>query len=107
MNEIQRNIGENRGKRRVWIEGKSLTDGGWVKGVTYSREETADGFVLTRKENGPLKIAGGENRPVIDMCGGYVAKVLDGYEKVSVKIEANKITITGANAAAMFLALAA
>ena len=106
-NTITRNIGENRNNRRVWLEGKYLADAGWNKGTRYQREQTADGFILTKMDGGKLKIAGGENRPVIDICGGYVAKALQGFEKVSVTIASDKITIKGASAISALLTLAA
>jgi len=98
------NVGTNRGKRRVWVEGKALERLGWVKGVTYTRKELLlqSGFTLTRDNGGSLKVAGGEGRPVLDLCGNYVAAALEGFEKVTVTITTNKITITG-KAAALLL----
>ena len=107
MIKINRNIGNNRGNRRVWIEGKSLTNENWNKGTRYTKQITATGFELVRDDNGPLKIAGGENRPVIDLCGAYVGKALNGFEKVSVVITAEKIIIKGAACAALLIQLAA
>ena len=107
MIKINRNIGHNRGNRRVWIEGKSLANENWNKGTRYTKKETANGFELVRDDNGPLKIAGGENRPVIDLCGAYVGKALNGFEKVSVVITAEKIVIKGAACASMLIQLAA
>jgi len=95
-------------KRRVWLEGKTLERLGWVKGVTYSRttQLLEDGFILTKDNAGDLRVAGGSNRPVLDLCGNYIAAVLgtieDGYKEVSVTITEKKITITG-KAAAMLL----
>lgn len=107
MTNIQRNIGNNRGNRRVWIEGKSLANENWHKGTRYTKQITATGFELVRDDNGALKIAGGENRPVIDLCGAYVGKALNGFEKVSVVITAEKIVIKGAACAALLIQLAA
>ena len=107
MKEITRNIGSNRGKPRVWIEGKSLANEAWNKGVRYKRIDTVNGWELVRDDKGPLKIAGGDNRPVIDLCGAYVGKTLAGFEKVTVRITANKIVIQGASCAALLIQLAA
>ena len=98
------NIGTNRGKRRVWVEGKALERLGWVKGVTYTRKAQLleSGFTLTRDNAGDLKVAGGEGRPVLDLCGNYVAAALEGFDKVTVTITAKRITITG-KAAALLL----
>lgn len=100
--EITRLIGSNRGNRRVWIEGKSLESLGWTKGVKYSRTTTGKGFVLSRDTEGKLRVAGGDNRPVLDLCGAYVGKALAGFDKVSVTITKSKITITGKSAAVLF-----
>ena len=95
------NVGTNRGKRRVWVEGKALERLGWVKGVKYTRKELQleSGFTLTRDNAGSLKVAGGEGRPVLDLCGNYVESALgsitEGYKEVSVKITEKKIVITG------------
>ena len=111
MENITRNIGTNtrggKNLRRVWIEGKSLANESWNKGTRYKRIETANGWELVRDDNGPLKIAGGDNRPVIDLCGAYVGKTLAGFEKVTVRITANKIVIQGASCAALLIQLAA
>ena len=107
MNKITatRQIGSNRGNRRVWIEGtgafKQLEALGWTKGVTYSRETTANGFTITRDDAGKLRVAGSAGRPVFDLCGAYVGKALAGFEQVSVTITKTKITITGKTAAVL------
>ena len=107
INKRKNAKGETVLKRRVWLEGKALEKLGWVKGVTYTRKNQLleDGFTLTKDSAGELKVAGGEGRPVLDLCGKYVEKALgaigDGYEKVTVTITANKITITGKAAALM------
>jgi len=44
---------------------------------------------------------------VIDLCGAYVGKALNGFEKVSVVITAEKIVIKGAACAALLIQLAA
>ena len=75
MTKINRNIGTNRGRGRVWIENrpnskeKPLTENGWLKGVRYKRTVKGKGFELLRDKDGPLKVAGGPGRPVIDICG--------------------------------------
>ena len=105
VNKRKNAKGETVLKRRVWLEGKALERLGWVKGVTYTRKDQllGNGFTLTKNSAGDLKVAGGEGRPVLDLCGKYVEKALgaigDGYEKVTVTITANNITITGKAAA--------
>jgi len=104
---IERNIGTNRGLRRVWIENranskqKPLTENGWLKGVRYTRTDKANGFELVRDKGGDLKVAGAPDRPVLDICGIFVGKVLEGFDKVTIKITKDKIKITGTTAAAL------
>tara|TARA_R110002051_G_scaffold293717_2_gene358780 strand:- start:72 stop:476 length:405 start_codon:yes stop_codon:yes gene_type:complete len=98
---IERNIGTNRGLRRVWIERKPLSENGWHKGMRYTRTDKANGFELVRDKGGDLKVAGAPDRPVLDICGIFVGKVLEGFDKVSIKITKDKIKITGTTAAAL------
>ena len=93
---ITRNIGLNRGKSRIWIEGKSLSDYGWIKGASYAKDNSAKGLiVLTKDVKGKLNVAGGPDRPVLDLCGKYVSIGFVGFQKVSVEITVEKITIKG------------
>tara|TARA_Y100001973_G_scaffold16653_1_gene24200 strand:- start:318 stop:677 length:360 start_codon:yes stop_codon:yes gene_type:complete len=107
MSEINatRQIGSNRGNRRVWIEGtgafKQLEALGWTKGVTYSRETTANGFTITRDDCGKLRVAGSAGRPVFDLCGAYVTKALAGCSEVAVTVTSKTITITGKTASVL------
>lgn len=101
INKRKNAKGETVLKRRVWLEGKALEKLGWVKGVTYTRKDQLleDGFTLIKDSAGDLRVAGGEGRPVLDLCGKYVEKALgsitEGYKEVTVKITENKIIITG------------
>ena len=108
VNKRTNSKGDVIAKRRVWLEGKTLERLGWVKGVTYSRKNQLleDGFILTKDSAGDLRVAGGDNRPVLDLCGNYIAAALgtieDGFKEVTVTITAKRITITG-KAAALLL----
>ena len=100
MTKIKRNIGSNRGRGRVWIEKKPLSENGWLKGVRYKRisvfaDSRGQGFDLLRDKAGPLKVAGGPGRPVIDICGAFVDTVLDGFDTVEISISSKKISIRG------------
>ena len=99
MKIISRKIGSNRGNKRIWIEGKSLTEYGWVKGTLYVKDIYEDGTIYLQKNDyakKTLKIAGGEDRPVIDLNGKYVTAAFKGCEKVRVRITEASITISGA-----------
>ena len=103
MKIISRKLGSNRGERRIWIEGKALTEYDWNKGQLYVKEvhectpagHLAEIKLFKDSTNGKFKIAGGVDRPVIDLNGKYVTKTFRGYEKVSVKIYHDAITING------------
>jgi hypothetical protein len=65
--------------------------------MLYAKTVYEDGtiYLLKMPNKGKLKIAGGEDRPVIDLNGKYVTKTFKGYEKVSVRITESSITISG------------
>lgn len=108
MKTLETKIGTNRGRKRIWIEGNNLALNGWQTGDHYTRHECDGGFVLTKNPSAKLKVAKGkQGRPVLDLCGGYVERVLGEYEKAVVTICNDKITIKGASAIAAMLTLAA
>lgn len=112
-----RNIGSNRGKRRIWIEGKALARFGWTKGTSYvqanfsyappyrnwidlvkgnKQSDVGGSFLLKKKSKVTEKrIAGTIDRPIIDLCGNYVAKLFKGYKTVQIHITTNSIEIEG------------
>ena len=102
METIERNIGSTRGKRRIWIEGKTLSKFGWTKGKHYVQGNFENPFVIllvkgTAKGNKltEKRVAGTETRPIIDLCGNYVAKLFEGYKTVKILITTNSIEIKG------------
>jgi hypothetical protein len=92
---IVRKIGSNRKKGRVWIEGKTLTQHGWTKGTPYVRKQHYKGWLLTKHTHGSRNVAGGDDRPVIDINGKYVDEVLSGCTHVNVRINNVQILIAG------------
>lgn len=77
-------VGSNRGHKRVWIEGKMLLDFGFRKGRVFSRvmhqelkyikmELIADPYY------GKHRVAGTEERPIIDLNGHYLCELFHGY----------------------------
>ena len=65
-----RNIGANKGKPRLWIEGQSLIDAGLDHGARWDITDAAPGaFTICRAIDGKRKIAGKPGRPIIDMTG--------------------------------------
>lgn len=102
--EITRKIGQNRGKRRLWIEGVSLASFGWKKGTRFNARFEKGSIVYERDDNGKRKVAGDETRPIIDTNTDKIGDSLGSdAEQVKVTITASKITV---KLAALALALA-
>lgn len=64
-----RNVGMNRGKPRLWIEGKILIDAGLDHGQRWDIVPMPHGFKIVRSPFGKRKIAGKPGRPIIDITG--------------------------------------
>lgn len=83
-------VGNNRGKKRVWMEGHFLKNAGIVRGMKFSKRILKDGLqpmmVLDFDDQGPHTVAGTEQRPIIDMNGKYLADVLDDFTNYSASI---------------------
>ena len=94
---VLRNIGQNRGAPRLWLEKSILTDFGWSKGDRFSCV-FGTGFVqYVRDPEGKRKVAGVEGRPIIDTNTPKLATALDDAETVHVTANSQSITITKAS----------
>lgn len=60
-------LGEHKGSRRVWLEGKRLRDVGFVHGVRYRATVTDGALVLTLSASGDRVVSGRQDRPVVDL----------------------------------------
>ena len=69
-----RKIGLNRGKRRIWLEGKVLTDNGIKHGMRFDIEHAHNRLTIMAGKNGQRKIAGTTDRPIIDMSGATITQ---------------------------------
>lgn len=88
-------IGMNRGKPRIWIEGKALANMGWNNGDSFTAEFADDGVLYYKKEDsGDRKVAGTPARPIIDTCTPKILECV-GHDAtyVSVEISENCIII--------------
>lgn len=70
-----RNIGMNKGKPRLWIEGNVLVDAGLDHGQRWNLEPHGDGagFTIAWHPEGKRKIAGKPGRPIIDITGATLS----------------------------------
>jgi len=95
MQIIERKIGQNRGRARVWLEGKFLTAAGWTRGTRYDVCTTAGQIVLSRSPNGARKVCGKTGKhPIIDVCNQQLAEILAPSGRVIVDVLYDHIVIT-------------
>lgn len=70
-----RKIGLNRGKPRLWIEGKALVDAGLDHGNRWNLVPLSEtSFAIVGTPEGKRKIAGKPGRPIIDIVGATVSR---------------------------------
>lgn len=93
----KRNIGTNRGKARIWLEGKILEAAGWAKGTKFKATFGKDCIEYTKDDNGDRKVAGTETRPIIDTNTDKIKSSLgEKASKASIEIVGKTIRITAA-----------
>lgn len=98
-NTVERKAGLNRGKRRVWIEGKDLVSSGFVSGSRFDIAFEYNKITLTANPDGMRKVSGkvkpdGTPHPIIDLIGEKVAESIADKERVTVAYETGRIVIT-------------
>ena len=64
---VQRKIGMNKGKPRLWIEGKALMLAGLDHGTRWDLVPGEGVLHITAHPEGKRKVAGSPDRPVIDI----------------------------------------
>jgi DNA (cytosine-5)-methyltransferase 1 len=103
-------IGTNRGRRRIWLDGRRLADAGFVGGTVYECLVRRGEIVCTIPEPGdrePIapppagatvgqrKVTGRpDGKPIIDISGKAVETAFPAAETVKVRFEPGRITIT-------------
>jgi DNA (cytosine-5)-methyltransferase 1 len=80
---VDRKAGLNKGKRRLWLEGKELLAAGFTKGATFTVGFAPGYVVLELDPNGKRRVSGkikpsGEFHPIIDLTGDKLAEALPG-----------------------------
>ncbi len=91
MKIYTRNIGLNRGKPRLWLEGAILLTNGFNHEDIFTINEIEDGLLITKVDNSFFdephrKIAGNSARPIIDINSGALLSRFN----CKVRIIANK-----------------
>jgi DNA (cytosine-5)-methyltransferase 1 len=62
-------IRENRGRPRIWLEGKRLTAMGISRGDRFITHKVEDGVNIEINPDGRRKVSGKGDRPIIDIVG--------------------------------------
>lgn len=63
----------NRGKPRIWLEGKRLIDAGFECGDRFFAAELEGKLVLAKHPEGNRKVSGKNHRAIIDLSGSSCA----------------------------------
>lgn len=90
-----RKLGLNKGKVRLWIEGKLLSDSNWNRGDAFDVIWLDGVLRYLKNPNGSRKVAGTEARPIIDTNTDKISTTLHATtgEKVNITVTPNSITI--------------
>jgi hypothetical protein len=81
MTTVTRKIGTNRGKRRLWLEGRVLADAGFAPGDKYVRMPSPRTALLVLALVTPpttakqYTVSGKGSKPIIDIIGGDIVNV--------------------------------
>ena len=94
MIEFKSKIGSNRNAARVWIEGKRLLKMGWKKGDRFSATFNKNGIAYVKDPEGPRKVAGTEERPIIDTNTNLMTSFITAGEMATIKIYEDSIFIS-------------
>lgn len=94
-------LGENKGTRRIWLEGKRLADAGIMPGSTYivSFDDETKSISIDIQPGGPRKVSrkkrGDMEIPVIDIQSKQLSELFgENIERVQAIITDGKITVT-------------
>jgi DNA (cytosine-5)-methyltransferase 1 len=64
----QTKIGTNRGKPRVWLQGATLTECGFKRGMKFRIEISAAKLVIELSQDGDRHVSGKPGIPIIDIA---------------------------------------
>lgn len=91
-------LGENRGKKRIWLEGQKLVREGFEPGMKLDLEAQDSKIVLRVAPTGRYTISKRERygrvQPIIDVMAHELATLFDGVEMLRVLIRNGMIVVT-------------
>lgn len=95
------NLGENKGKPRIWLEGIWLHDLGFTRGAKFSARVTTDDgpkLIIRPDVDGTRTVSGkdkaGKPNPIIDLTGEWLAPFITAGRKLTIRQRVGLITIT-------------
>jgi hypothetical protein len=97
--DYTRNIGRNKGKPRLWLEGEILSAHGFCHRAEWRLDVSAiDGapcliIALCLPDESKRRVSGKPDRPVIDITGAKLAPFVDAG-KVQIIARAGHLTVT-------------
>ena len=74
MPTYTRNIGQNRGRPRIWLEKAVLLDNGFNYHDKFKAINEVDRIVLQVDPLGDRTVSGSDSRPVIDLSGAVIER---------------------------------
>ena len=80
MKTKQRNIGTNRERPRLWLEGAILLESGFKHGDRWDFTNEPDKLIIKNNPQGKRKIAGSKARPIIDIIGKVIEDSFNCYQ---------------------------
>lgn len=94
----QYHIGNNRGNKRIWLQGRVLEDHGFVAGTRYNRSATDGRVTLILAADGRYVVSGrkrsGSITPIIDMESRDISENFEGCDAVKLVYKGGSIVIS-------------
>lgn len=93
-------VGENKGAKRIWIEGRKLSESNFIPGCNISVvvDSSAKQVTVTVDESSSRvvssRIKGGVAQPIIDICNATITQIFKTIRKIKAVFLKNKIIIT-------------
>jgi len=99
MTTYSRNIGQNRGRPRLWLEKAILTDNGFSHHDKFRVINEADRMIIQLDPYGDRTVSGSTARPVIDLSGAVIDRSFNTSKVKTVtvrKLKPGRLEITPA-----------
>lgn len=95
---INTKVGENRGRKRVWLEGQRLAREGWEVGQRFTVEIADSSLRLKAKDDGKYTVSrrtrNDRELPVMDLTMSEIAELFGSIEQLRVVIRNGSIVIS-------------